>query len=120
VKKQLIIIGIIALLVGVWLSGCQETSHLTSISSIRSHTNSYINKTITIQGTCSGGNDNSPYMIFDTSYSSIYAINLDNVIKPSKLYSGTTYEFIGVIRDKGNQIMILDEFYLEMTKIETT
>ncbi len=120
-KKQFVIIGILALLVGVGLSGCNSKSDLTSIPTIRSHVDTYIGKTVTIKGTCNGGDNNAPYMIFDSNYNNMYAMNSDNVVKPSKLYSTVTYTFTGMVRDREdtNQ-MILAEYYLEVTKIETT
>jgi hypothetical protein len=123
-KTQLIIIGIIVIFLTVGLSGCNKTSEpttLTSIPEINQHWNAYINQTVTIEGTCIGGDDNNTYSIFDTSYNNVYAINSNDVIKPSKLYSGTTYKFTGIIRDNENiNELILGKYYLEVTKIETT
>jgi hypothetical protein len=123
-KTQLIIIGIIVIFLTVGLSGCNKTSEpttLTSIPEINQHWNAYINQTVTIEGTCIGGDDNNTYSIFDASYNNVYAINSNNVIKPSKLYSGTTYKFTGIIRDNENiNELILGEYYFEVTKIETT
>ena len=49
------------------------------------------------------------------------AINLDRVTKPTKLYSMSVYEFTGIIRDRGyTDKLIFGEWYLEVTKIETT
>jgi hypothetical protein len=49
-RKQLVIIGIISLLMSIGLGGCQQLSGETLISDIKSHSNNYINKTVTIRG----------------------------------------------------------------------
>jgi len=113
------IVGIIVILLAVGLSGCSETK-LTTVTQIREHTNDYIGKTVTIKGTCYGGDDNSPYAIFDEGYNNMYALNLNNVVKPSKLYSGTLYKFTGIVRDaEYTDKLIMAEYYLEVSKIET-
>ena len=72
-KKQLLIIGILALLVTIGLSGCNEqTSQVTSIGTINAHANNYINKTVTVKATYYGGGGAAYYMIMDSS--TMYAI----------------------------------------------
>lgn len=50
-KKPFVIIGIIVLLVTVGLSGCNNIG-TTNIGDITANPQNYLNKTVTIEGTC--------------------------------------------------------------------
>jgi len=59
-KKQFVIIGIIALLLCVGLSGCSNIG-VTNIGEIQANPEKYLNKEVTVEGGCSG------YLIVDNN-----------------------------------------------------
>ena len=120
-KKQLLIIGIIVLLITVGLSGCQQSSQssvITSIGDIHANANKYINQTVTVQATYYGVGGNSYYMIMDSTMS-IYATETNNVVKPTPLVSASQYKFTGIVRyGQPPGSFFSPDVYLEVSKIE--
>lgn len=121
-KKQLTIIGIIALFVCIGLSGCQQSqqsSGETKITDIREHSNNYINQTVTLIAIYGSDIDTLCYVIEDsTGY--IDALDSNNVVKPTPTISGSQYKFTGIVRYGRLPTFYSDTIYLEVTKIETT
>lgn len=124
-KKQVVIIGIVALLISIGLSGCTEqtsngqSSQITSIGTINAHANNYINNTVKVKATYIGGGGAAYYMIIDSS--SMYVIESTNVVKPTPVVSGSIYKFTGIVRyGRLPGSFFSDIVYLEVTKIETT
>jgi uncharacterized protein YceK len=50
-KKQFVIIGIVAILITVGLCGCTNIG-TTNIGDITANPQNYVNKTVTVEGTC--------------------------------------------------------------------
>jgi hypothetical protein len=69
-KKQLVIIGILTLLICVGLSGCTSIG-LTDIGDIQANPEKYLNKEVTVEGTCSGlfliADTNGHYIMYQYS-----------------------------------------------------
>jgi hypothetical protein len=119
-KKQLVIIGIVALLVCIGLSGCQQLSGETSIADILTHSNNYINKTVTIRGQYMPAGSIYSIMNVKDGQGYITAIDSNSVIKPTPLVPGSEYKFTGIVRYGIMPNTGMLGLYFEVTKIETT
>jgi hypothetical protein len=117
-KKQLVIIGIVTLFVGVGLSGCNEVG-ITTIRDIKEHSDNYINKTATVVGKYRGFTG-SYYSIHDENFSVLNAVDSKNVIKPTPIDSDSEYKFTGIVRHGEIPNTDIHGIYLEVTKIEIT
>jgi len=112
-KKQLVIIGILALLVSVGLSGCNNIA-TTSINDIREHPNRFINQTVTIIANYLGGG------IFQDG-DVLYVDISDSVKLPVPFVEQAQYRFTGIVRHSDDtKYKFTGGLYLEVTKIETT
>jgi len=123
-RKQLVIIGVIALLVCVGLSGCSSIG-TTSMKDIMEHPNNYINKTVTLIAKEKGWvPDIKVGLLWDGDKETIYFIVQDNAKKPSPYIQGSEYKYTGIVRlGKPSQYPSDIEYipvHLEVTKIETT
>lgn len=92
-KKQLVVIGIVAMLVCVGLSGCQNTGkNIVSIGELNANPEKYINKTVTVRGFIVVN------IIEDTSnLNSIIFKYSDNFSEMNKVNSGEFY-FTGIFK----------------------
>jgi hypothetical protein len=122
-KKQLAIIGLVAILVGVGLSGCNDTSNKivdtsvdTSIPTIIDTYPKYQNRRVIVYGIYSeheGSKIITDWYLY-TEYS-LEMIMQPNVVKPTSLIERQKYKITGIVRDGHNVLC-----YLEVSKIETT
>lgn len=118
-KKQLVIIGIVAILVCVGLSGCNGNSNgniYTSTGNIRNHPNSYINQTVVLKGQYFG----EKALYFIDSGGSFPITIPSNVQKPTPFVNNGIYVFTGIVRYGTIPNSSTSGLYLEVTKIETT
>ena len=129
-KKQLVIIGIVAILVTVGLSGCNGNNPLSNnpvtISEVMLHPERYTNKIITINGLyiqqLVNQSSNHPFFDYrDAVFTSDGYIILDfsKITKPGVVI-GNMYSFTGklVWHDK---IGIYNfDYWLEVTNVEST
>lgn len=90
-KKQLVILGIIIILICIELSGC--SSNVTNIGDIQANPQKYLNKEVTVEGTCAvtGIMDNNQHVLI-YQYSSMLTgrYRLTGIIK-SYPYTSTCY-----------------------------
>jgi hypothetical protein len=112
-KKQLVIIGIVALLICVGLSGCTNNNDIVTITELKLHPDSYINKNITTIGKWINGYPGPLIRIYNESgeYILAHMPNSDT----STLVNETEYYWTGKILKQAT-----DTIYLEVTKIKTT
>jgi hypothetical protein len=111
-KKQLVILGILALLGTIGLSGCQQPSQETSISDILTHPNRYLNQTVTISGAT------YDTWIWAEDGSTMRIQILSDATKPTPFIQGADYKVTGIIRYGSITGSLMT--YMEVTKIETT
>ncbi len=98
-KKRLVIIGIIAILISIELSGCSNIG-ITNIGDIQANPEKYLNKEVTVEGSC------ALYAIYDNNQHFI-------MYQYPTLLSGK-YRLTGVYR--GNSTLL--GYYLDVTKVE--
>jgi len=97
-RKQLVIIGIIALLVCVGLSGCQQTknnSNVISLQELSEHLPRYVGKNITIEGYISNFISSGIALLWDSESTPRYIIQLNFNSNEITLYKGM-YRITGV------------------------
>jgi len=97
--KKLVILGIVAILVSVGLSGC--SSNITNIGDIQANPEKYLNKEVTVEGTCAmyGIVDNNQHMI---------------MYQYSTLLTGR-YRLTGIFRTYPTST----SYYLDVIKVES-
>jgi hypothetical protein len=121
-KKQLVIIGIVAILVSVVLSGCNGFG-TTSIKEILEHPNRYINQTVVIMGkyldygTEDGIREGN---VTDEQNAFIFIKIPSSVGRPDPFVTTAKYKFTGIVRYGELYKYAREGPYLEVTKIETT
>jgi hypothetical protein len=116
-KKQLILIGILALLVSIELSGCSGV-RLTSIKDIKEHPNRYINQTVVVKGKYISLNVTDAVIDGNWNINLLFPTNITKPVPYAK-YKGD-YIFTGIVR-YGEYWQDKEEvLFLDVTKIETT
>jgi hypothetical protein len=125
-KKQLLIIGIIALFVSVGLSGCAGNNLLPnseiSISELKLYPENYINKTIKIKGAYGEMVTvyNYTYIYSDSVYANGGRLTLDfsKITKPG-VQTGNLYYFTGKFVKHQKLAYELFDYWLEVTNVES-
>lgn len=133
-KKQILMVGITALLIAVGLSGCTEEDNTISITDILQSPTQHLDKDITIKGALGGEqsvsitNINgtpiySTMFTIDDGSSSIKAFIRSTVSRPTSwdvnyLWTGTVIRFEGNITKQGHTFLANGDIVLLINEIE--
>lgn len=120
-QKQIAVVLIAILFIVIGLCGCNGfgQSGVTSLREIKDHPNTYLGKTITVEGYYSMGaiySSNSPSNEVEAAEMLTTALIIENHDKTITLFEGGKYLFTGVLKEK--TILYQSVIYLEVSKIE--
>ena len=123
-NKQLVIIGIVAILVTVGLSGCTgNPTNQISISELKLFPELYVNKTYTFYGEYIhsrgiGENGTSYYTDLVTYQGEFLYLNFSKITKP-EVQNGNVYYFTGKLVKHETVAYDPFDYWLEVTKVES-